>query len=154
MDAGIDSLVSSALVDELKENTGLQLSPTLIFEHSTAAAIADHMVRMMSGGKGNMPAVFKVYNSAVAALSVDSFTGRFPGSASSLHQLRCLSTCGKDVVGSVPVRRWNIDASSGYGRTSSSMATIRNAELFDAARFVVSRLEAAAMDPQQRLLLE
>ena len=154
MDVGIDSLSSTALVDELREKTGLQLSPTLIFEHSTAAAIADHMVQM-AGGKGSGPTLFAgVSNGEAAALSVESFCGRFPGGASSVDKLRCLSSCGTEAVGRVPVQRWKVDSSSEYGRTASSLGTMRNAELFDAARFAISSSEAAAMDPQQRVLLE
>ena len=138
MDVGIDSLSSTALVDELREKTGLQLSPTLIFEHSTAAAIADHMVQM-AGGKGSGPTLFAgVSNGEAAALSVESFCGRFPGGASSVDKLRCLSSCGTEAVGRVPVQRWKVDSSSEYGRTASSLGTMRNAELFDAARFAIS----------------
>ena len=43
---GIDSASAAQFVGVLRQQTGLQLSPTLIFEHSTAEDIALHL----SGG--------------------------------------------------------------------------------------------------------
>ena len=44
MEMGIDSLSVAHFVATLQKQTGLQLSPTLIFEHSTAEAVAQHLV--------------------------------------------------------------------------------------------------------------
>eukprot|EP00966_Prymnesium_polylepis_P151473 3500341-Prymnesium_polylepis.1 len=154
MDAGIDSLTVTSLVDMLKDSFGLQLSPTLIFEHSTSAAVAEHIVQLL-GGKGDKPALFAGFaNSEAATLSIDGFAGRWPGGASSIRKLQSLSSCGRDAVGSVPARRWEVDSRSLYGRTSGFMGSMQSAEMFDAPRFAVSPAEVVAMDPQQRLLLE
>ena len=49
MDAGIDSLTAANFVSELSQRTALQLSPTLIFEHSTAEAVAQHLMQLLGG---------------------------------------------------------------------------------------------------------
>ena len=46
MELGIDSLAVAHFVATLQKQTGLQLSPTLIFEHSTAEAVAQHLVQL------------------------------------------------------------------------------------------------------------
>ena len=40
MEAGVDSLAATELVSQLRALTGLELSPTLVFEHPTPRAIA------------------------------------------------------------------------------------------------------------------
>eukprot|EP00966_Prymnesium_polylepis_P004444 102265-Prymnesium_polylepis.2 len=47
MEVGIDSLTSTHFVDELTERTGLRLSTTLIFQYSTAAAVAEHLAQLL-----------------------------------------------------------------------------------------------------------
>eukprot|EP00966_Prymnesium_polylepis_P053176 1230642-Prymnesium_polylepis.1 len=95
-----------------------------------------------------------IADGAAAVLSAEGLAGRWPGGASSIGKLRCLASCGRNAVGSVPVQRWKVDSSSEYGRTSSFMGTMRHTELFDATRFAISSSEAVATDPQQRVLLE
>ena len=126
VDLGIDSLSSTALVDELGEKTGLQLSRTLIFEHSTAAATADHVVQM-AGGTGDGPGLFAgVSSSEAAALSVEGCYGHFPGGASSVDELRCFSSCGRDAVGRVPVQRWKVDSSSEFDAALHAASLVRS----------------------------
>ena len=43
MEAGVDSLAATELVSQLRALTGLELSPTLVFEHPTPRAIATRL---------------------------------------------------------------------------------------------------------------
>ena len=47
MQAGLSSIAAEEFASELHNQTGLHVSPTLIFEHSTVAAIADHLSRKL-----------------------------------------------------------------------------------------------------------
>merc|ERR1740117_348 len=51
MEMGIDSLSVTGFVQELRQQTGLNLSPTLIFEHSTAEAVAKHLSQLAAGAE-------------------------------------------------------------------------------------------------------
>ena len=55
MELGIDSLSVTPFVATLQKQTGLQLSPTLIFEHTTAEAVAQHLVQLEGGGCTRAP---------------------------------------------------------------------------------------------------
>eukprot|EP00966_Prymnesium_polylepis_P276618 6390772-Prymnesium_polylepis.1 len=47
MEAGVDSLAATELTSRLRAATGVALSPTLMFEHPTARAVAVHMLEQM-----------------------------------------------------------------------------------------------------------
>ena len=47
MEAGVDSLAATELVNRLRADTGLALSPTLVFEQPTPRAIAAHVLEAL-----------------------------------------------------------------------------------------------------------
>ena len=53
MEAGVDSLAATELVSQLRALTGLELSPTLVFEHPTPRAIATHLSARAGGADGD-----------------------------------------------------------------------------------------------------
>jgi 3-oxoacyl-(acyl-carrier-protein) synthase/acyl carrier protein len=157
MDVGIDSLAATHLVAGLQQRTGLQLSSTLIFEHSTADAVAQHLARLLDA-EGIVPQAPRVPSCAVGTAAqphLSSMIGRWPHGSSTSACLWRLLSAGSDAVSQVPVQRWRIAPSSdSHEQTSRFMANVRNAELFDGEFFSVPPAEATATDPQQRLLLE
>ena len=57
VEMGMDSLASVQLVRELGENLGVQLEPTLLEEHPTAAALSGHLAKMVHTSLSSNPAL-------------------------------------------------------------------------------------------------
>ena len=158
MEAGVDSMMSLHFVTELQHATGLVLSSTLIFEHSTASSVAQHLAARLGSftvqeGLTTSPKPFVQRNSP----SVSSGSGHWPKNCSTHAALWCFCRGSFDSVDEVLSARW-LEGDSGDSFMSTHRArylgSLHNAELFDFARFSVSYSEALWMDPQQRLLLE
>jgi len=56
LDAGIDSVMASTIANELQERTGLQLCPTLLFDHPTAETVAQYLASLSPRPSGATPA--------------------------------------------------------------------------------------------------
>lgn len=93
-------------------------------------------------------------------LAIIGMACRFPGGGELAEDFWQTLLEGKDTVTDVPQERWNIDDyyspdPGAAGKTYSRRgAFIKDVDLFDAAFFGISPVEALAMDPQQRILLE
>ena len=170
MDAGIDSLSATRFASELGQRTGLQLAPTLIYDHSTAAATARHLAQLLSASIADVttplaaPGLASSHFGTIGGVrrsgrpSMAGMVGAWPGCGASSAALPHLVQAGIDLVGEVPAQRWVAsgadDASNEPLQRSRFLATVPGVELFDSAVFAIAPVEAAAMDPQQRLLLE
>jgi acyl transferase domain-containing protein/acyl carrier protein/SAM-dependent methyltransferase/enoyl-[acyl-carrier-protein] reductase (NADH) len=91
-------------------------------------------------------------------IAVIGLAGQFP-EAADIHQFWNNLLAGRDSVKDIPRERWEVDrfydpeaerTGTTYCRTGGALAGI---DLFDAAFFNISPVEAERMDPQQRLLL-
>jgi 3-oxoacyl-(acyl-carrier-protein) synthase len=159
MNMGIDSLTSLTFVEALQVRTGLQLSPTLIFDHPTAEAVSQH-INELTGRRGasQLPGDLAAEGwgrGCAAQPAVAAVIGRWPSGAASGEALWRLSETGCDAIGTVPAQRWAVGTvGDAQWPAARFLATVRGAALFDSAHFSVSPAEAASMDPQQRLLLE
>ena len=182
-DLGFDSLSAVELRNSLKTATGLTLSPTLIFDYPTPAAVAGFMVQQLVGSvevlrsvpraqvgvdepvaKENATLRRKNLEYAARISEPVAIVGvgcRFPGGVGSAEGLWDLVVGGGDVVSGFPVDRgWDVEglfdpdpAAVGKSYTRQG-GFLGDAADFDAGFFEISPREALAMDPQQRLLLE
>ncbi|MEW2157957.1 type I polyketide synthase [Streptomyces sp. NPDC007189] len=168
---GFDSVSAVELRNRLTARTGLKIATTVVFDHPTPLALAQHL-RHLALGEGETP------REAAAALqparsvpregatdddpiAVVAMACRYPGGIGSPDDLWRVVTAGEDVITGFPADRgW--DTTRLYDPDPARPGTsyvrhggfLHDAGHFDAAFFGISPREAEAMDPQQRLLLE
>ncbi|MEV6945055.1 SDR family NAD(P)-dependent oxidoreductase [Streptomyces sp. NPDC051172] len=158
---GLGSRQLVTLAAQLSERIGRSLSPSLIFDHPTVAALAEAVLGDAPDATGTATPM----RSGPAArtnddIAIISMACRFPGGADDPEALWRLLASGEDVITEVPPGRWNTqglyDPDPEANGTAYSLrgGYLTGIDRFDAAFFGISPREAAAMDPQQRLLLQ
>ncbi|MFE0603975.1 type I polyketide synthase [Streptomyces sp. NPDC058871] len=163
-DLGFDSLTAVDMRNRLNTATGLRLPVTVVFDYSSATALARHLETGLLGAAA-APAAVGPPPAIVAAadddpIAIVSMSCRYPGGVRTPEELWRLVADGRDAVSSLPDDRgWDLDAlyDADPDRPGRSYAAaggfVRDADRFDPAFFGISPREARAMDPQQRLLL-
>ncbi|WP_447002576.1 SDR family NAD(P)-dependent oxidoreductase [Saccharothrix isguenensis] len=156
---GFDSLAAVELRNLLHADTGERLSATLVFDHPTARAVAEHLrSRTTTAPVPEAPRAVGVSDEPIAIVAMAC---RYPGGVRSPEDLWRLVAEGVDATTEFPVNRgWDVDGrydpEPGVpGRTYTRRgAFLHDAGAFDPDFFGISPAEAAGTDPQQRLLLE
>ncbi len=159
-DLGFDSVKATELLDRLKAETELALSPTLAFDYPTPAELATHLGQLLSGSVAAAPPVASRVE-LEEPVAVVGMACRFPGGVDSAAALWDLVASGTDAVAEFPADRgWNLadlfdPDPDAVGKTyTRAGGFLGEAAEFDAEFFGISAREAQTMDPQQRLLLE
>ena len=178
MEAGVDSLGATELVNVLNSSIGLELPSTLLFNHPTIGALTAHIVTQIQepsrADEDTAPNNLKPGREQQPGLSLSSrraketdiaiigMSCRLPGGIEGSVMLWDVARAGSCTVTKVPFSRWDMDAEAASKLEFSidmknRMAWggfVNNLDLFDAGFFRISTAEASAMDPQHRLLLE
>ncbi|MFG1675368.1 type I polyketide synthase [Micromonospora sp. NPDC049282] len=149
-DLGLDSLTGVELRNLLTRATAMPLPATLVFDHPTPAALADHLREQLTGTAG-APAepAGGPERDGDDPIVIVGMSCRFPGGVTNPDELWQLLLAGGDGLSGFPTDRgWGAGLPVGVG------GFVEDATAFDAELFGVSPREALAMDPQQRVLLE
>nr|WP_189061090.1 type I polyketide synthase [Longimycelium tulufanense] len=148
---GFDSARAVELRRRLSEVLGLSLPTTLVFDHPTPSAVAEHLAdRLRGSGDGNERTP-PASPSADEPIAIVAMSCRLPGGACSPEEMWRLVANAEDTIAAFPTDRgWcvedvDVPCEGGF---------LNDAAEFDAELFKVSPREAVAMDPQQRLVLE
>ncbi|HEY8809261.1 MAG TPA: beta-ketoacyl synthase N-terminal-like domain-containing protein, partial [Solirubrobacterales bacterium] len=159
-DLGFDSLAAVELRNRLTGVAGMTLQPTLVFDHPTSAALAEHLLGevFLGGGAGQVAVRATASDEPIAIVGMSA---RYPGGAASPEALWGLLAVGSDGISGFPTDRgWDVERlyhpdpdHSGTSYTRDG-GFIGDAPDFDAGFFGISPREALSLDPQQRLLLE
>ncbi|MEV7046486.1 SDR family NAD(P)-dependent oxidoreductase, partial [Amycolatopsis sp. NPDC051061] len=160
-DFGVTSLTAVALRNRINAATGATLAATVAFDQPTPAALAEHLIREITGSSpvtAGTPAVKSTVDEPVVIVAMGC---RLPGGVGSPEDLWQLVADGRDAIGPFPDDRgWDLatlldgDLDAPGRSCVHEGGFLTDAGDFDAQFFGISPREALAMDPQQRLLLE
>ncbi|MGA6156105.1 type I polyketide synthase [Stenotrophomonas sp. NPDC087984] len=148
---GFDSAMTVELATRLKAATGLRVPNTVLFDHPTPDACADHLATELTapptGDASPAPHAVPADDPVV----IVGMACRYPGGVNSPEGLWDLVSGEVDAVSDLPADRGWAPELTATGRAGGFL---HDADRFDATLFGISPREAAAMDPQQRLALE
>ncbi|MDX3311413.1 SDR family NAD(P)-dependent oxidoreductase [Streptomyces sp. ME08-AFT2] len=161
-DVGFDSITAVELRNRIGAATGLTLPATLVFDHPSPAALAEHLLaEAFRAAATSAPVVTARTDDDDDPIAIVGLSCRYPGGVESPDDLWRLVVADGDAVGDLPDDRgWDLDALYDLDPDARGRSYVRGGGFlpgladFDASFFGISPLEARATDPQQRLLLE
>jgi len=167
---GMDSIAITELSMELNEYYGIELNPTVLFEHKTIksfsnylikfhpAVLSKHQIVKKTEIKKDIPKpapAEKLLVTPRSDIAIIGISGVFPQSPTlNIFWENLLQQ--KDLITEVPRWRWDWKEYDGdKNKTKVNRGGfIEDIDKFDAKFFHISPKEAELMDPQQRLFIE
>ncbi len=156
---GFDSLAAVELRNRLEAASGVRLAATVVFDHPSSAALAEHLLSLLDGAKKRVRV--SRATRVEEPIAIVGMSCRYPGGVRSPQELWELVSQDGDGISEFPEDRgWDLErlydpdpehAGTSYTREGGF---VRGAGEFDGAFFGIGPREALAMDPQQRQLLE
>jgi acyl transferase domain-containing protein/acyl carrier protein len=157
---GMDSLMAVELRNRLQaELGGAPLDSTVVFDHPTVEALAEHLAQQMWGSAVPAPVHREAPMPTAEPIAIVGLACRFPGGEGPEAFWQLLAE-GREAVRDVPPDRWDIGAYYDPNPDAPGKMYVRRGALlkridqFDSAFFGIAPREAVGLDPQQRLLLE
>ena len=152
-DYGLDSLRLTELVENLGDQLGLDLKPTVIFRYPTIKTLSSYLCGVQQKNE------FYNNNLNNEAIAVIGFDCRVPGAKNAKAFWQMLLD-GQQGIIQTPKSRWDNDYF--YSKVEAQVdkmhtrwgGFLEDVDKFDADFFDITRREAESMDPQQRMLLE
>jgi acyl transferase domain-containing protein/acyl-CoA synthetase (AMP-forming)/AMP-acid ligase II/thioesterase domain-containing protein/aryl carrier-like protein len=161
---GLDSLGALELANSLSVAIGRPLSATVAFDHPTADALCDELLKELFPSTGAGAAVKPTERPAQREpVAIVGIGCRLPGKEGTLTDPEAFWKSLRDGIDStrvVPSERWDVEqfydpARGTPGKTYTRCGSfIDSVDRFDADFFGITPSEAKGLDPQQRLLLE
>ncbi|MEJ2622480.1 MAG: beta-ketoacyl synthase N-terminal-like domain-containing protein, partial [Candidatus Thiodiazotropha sp.] len=177
---GLDSALLLEVVKTIEAKVSSSLAPTLLFEYTTIAELADHLDReyptsftKSEKSRERTPSPISAdlrathLPAGVASeerdkeptqVAIVGIAGRYPG-ADSIQEFWTNLKEGKDCITEIPASRWDWRTLQGLTSPSGKKMSkwggfISDPDCFDAKFFRISPREAEFMDPQERLFLQ
>ncbi len=163
MDYGLDSILGVALVEKLNTTFGIDLRPTVVFDHPTVADLGAHLSTLVAetrrgSNDGSRPLASAAKRDTATTqdrrIAVIGLAARF-ADAGDLTAFRRLLREGRSAVGEVPPSRWRADLGPDGEPDPFQLwgGFLANAEGFDPLALRISGKEAELTDPQHRVFL-
>lgn len=157
---GLGSIEAVGLSGDMEAWLGRDLSPTLLYDHSTIDTLARYLA-----DEETVSDVFSFddsysFQSMAEPIAIVGIGCRFPGDAHSPADFWRLLKEGRLAISEVSADRWDIntyydpDPDAPGKMYTRHGGFLKNLAQFDASFFGISPREATRMDPQQRLLAE
>lgn len=164
--AGLDSLGSETMQQQVAARFGVSLAPTFVYDHPSLLAMAQHIVglRAADGSAGSSPERLqaKLSSAPSSAISLTGLWTRLPmaDGARNWREVANDMPTAASLAGPIPLQRWDLQEvyapeSSHSATTYARFATLcTGVDAFDPEALRISVGESLLIDPQVRLLLE
>ncbi|CDJ49761.1 hypothetical protein EBH_0028320 [Eimeria brunetti] len=163
VEAGVDSMTSIGIREDLSKRLKIQLPATILYDHPCIAQLVDYLEQMCStheDGVTNKVLSAVGHPTGRCAIAVTAMACRFPPRAKHESEFWGALQAGEDCIQHIPLTRFDPWKYRDSDSDSSNKLYVNDAgiypdmALFDNASFNISVAEAQLMDPHQRVLLE